>query len=37
LPFLKVGEGAALNRAFHSVNEIALEQARRPDKKKSEE
>jgi hypothetical protein len=33
----KAIEGASLNRAFHSVNEIALEQARRPEKKKSEE
>jgi len=27
----KAIEGASVSKAFHSVNEIALEQARRPD------
>jgi len=32
----KAVEGASLNRAFQSVNQIALEQARRPDQKGKE-
>jgi uncharacterized coiled-coil protein SlyX len=32
----KAIEGASLNRAFHSVNEIALEQARKPEGQKQD-
>jgi len=32
----KAIEGASISKAFHSVNEIALQQARRPDHKSAE-